>query len=272
MKKAVILVGLTITVFIVSISLAYNSYNQSFYFKEYMDIKSITLPNIGNLSLYDYYNNLERPFTDDYSLYVLNPYDDEYLNNYFNDMTFDDTVSYCRKIPYKSEIGEYAKYPVETIIDNCGDCEDKSILCASILSLKGYNVSLVRFDSHMMILFNNTLIESTGTDNNRYSLENAINVYPVISHPIFVLNWSATIYSYKNEYYVSFNISVYNYGDVLGDTILQVFDNVTYYDFPVSIDAFSISLIDLNIEVLSKDIDSKLNVKGEMRYETKKRN
>ena len=45
------------------------------------------------------------------------------------------------------------KFPVETVIEKTGDCDDKSILLAGLLSHNGYNVSLFFFpeDSHMAV-------------------------------------------------------------------------------------------------------------------------
>ena len=45
------------------------------------------------------------------------------------------------------------KFPVETVIDNAGDCDDKSILLAGLLAREGYDVSLFYFpgDSHMAV-------------------------------------------------------------------------------------------------------------------------
>ncbi|WAI00302.1 hypothetical protein [Methanogenium organophilum] len=45
------------------------------------------------------------------------------------------------------------KFPVETVIDTAGDCDDKSILLAGLLAREGFNVSLFYFpgDSHMAV-------------------------------------------------------------------------------------------------------------------------
>lgn len=45
------------------------------------------------------------------------------------------------------------KFPVETVIDTAGDCDDKSILLAGLLAREGYNVSLFYFpgDLHMAV-------------------------------------------------------------------------------------------------------------------------
>ena len=44
---------------------------------------------------------------------------------------------------------EYWKYPVETLYDQGGDCEDTSILFSAIAEAMGYNTSLLLFPGHM---------------------------------------------------------------------------------------------------------------------------
>lgn len=61
-----------------------------------------------------------------------------------------------QNIPYDSDTGttgkdEYARYPVETLVDKTGDCEDTSILLAAILREMGYDVLIMRFDGHVAL-------------------------------------------------------------------------------------------------------------------------
>ena len=59
---------------------------------------------------------------------------------------------FVQEIPYEEEIDcEYPQYPIETLVNDKGDCEDKSILCASFLDLLGYNVSLLSLPNHMAV-------------------------------------------------------------------------------------------------------------------------
>lgn len=44
--------------------------------------------------------------------------------------------------------GEYPKYPLETLVEEKGDCEDFSILAASILKSMGYDVALIFIPGH----------------------------------------------------------------------------------------------------------------------------
>lgn len=43
----------------------------------------------------------------------------------------------------------YPRYPIETLVDETGDCEDASVLLATLLYGLGYPVALVEFDSHL---------------------------------------------------------------------------------------------------------------------------
>lgn len=44
---------------------------------------------------------------------------------------------------------DYPKYPMETLYDGGGDCEDSSILLVSLLREMGYGCALISFDDHM---------------------------------------------------------------------------------------------------------------------------
>ncbi|MDE4908646.1 hypothetical protein L0665_08510 [Methanogenium marinum] len=61
---------------------------------------------------------------------------------------------YVQSLAYDTRPDEAGpKFPVETIIEKGGDCDDKSILLAGLLEQEGYNVSLFFFpdDSHMAV-------------------------------------------------------------------------------------------------------------------------
>jgi hypothetical protein len=51
-------------------------------------------------------------------------------------------------IRYQREEKEYPRYPVETLVDTIGDCEDFSILGAAILKVMGYDVALLFVPGH----------------------------------------------------------------------------------------------------------------------------
>jgi len=76
--------------------------------------------------------------------YEYNLTDDEYVEL---------IAAYVQSIEYYTTEEQLAKYPVETVFDRKGDCDDKSMLLAGLLSREGYNVSLILFekDNHMVV-------------------------------------------------------------------------------------------------------------------------
>lgn len=120
-------------------------------------------------SLYDYYKKLPRPPTANYSIYVTHPLDDEYINQLisklrstardakFNEyQTVEFAAAFIQSLPYTSDsvttgYDEYPRYPIETLVDNGGDCEDTSILLASILKGMGYDAVLIEPPKHMAV-------------------------------------------------------------------------------------------------------------------------
>jgi len=63
-------------------------------------------------------------------------------------------ASFVQSIPYSTDnINTEPKYPVETVYGNRGDCDDKSLLMAALLSHEGYDVVLFLFEpeEHMTV-------------------------------------------------------------------------------------------------------------------------
>ncbi len=118
---------------------------------------------------YGYFST--KPRTSDYSEYVDNPADDNWMNRLgsllencaenkgwseFKTVSF--VLAFVQSWPYTSddvttEYDEYPRYPVETIVDGGGDCEDTSILFASIVRGMGYGTVLLKLeeDDHMAV-------------------------------------------------------------------------------------------------------------------------
>lgn len=59
-------------------------------------------------------------------------------------------TTYVQNIPYKT-VGANVNFPIETVIENTGDCDDKSVLLAGLLAKRGYAAGLVCFseENHM---------------------------------------------------------------------------------------------------------------------------
>jgi len=114
-------------------------------------------------SSYDYYKSLPRPPTQNYSVYVTHPSDDEYINGlagklseaakqkeYSSFQTVSLAAAFVQSLTYTSDsetkgFDEYPRYPVETLVDNGGDCEDTAILTAALINAMGYGVVLILF-------------------------------------------------------------------------------------------------------------------------------
>lgn len=73
---------------------------------------------------------------------------DEYSKEY--DLSSDEyvelAVSFVQNLTYETEGLSSTKFPIETIYENTGDCDDKAVLLTGILSKKGYDVALLFFE------------------------------------------------------------------------------------------------------------------------------
>lgn len=112
-------------------------------------------------SFYSYYRNRLRvpPFA--YETFVEEPNDDAWVSDiakklwnteplFSEEKKLNLLLSFVQAVPYVSDeesVGrrDYPKYPVETIVDKGGDCEDKSILFASLCRALGYKVVLLLY-------------------------------------------------------------------------------------------------------------------------------
>jgi len=116
---------------------------------------------------YDYYQRLGRFDISDYAAYVFDSYDDTYIDFTAKQLLslthgksdvekINFIASFVQNIPYmkddpNNESYEYPRYPIETLKEQRGDCEDKAILGAALLASIGYNVSLLRLPRHMAV-------------------------------------------------------------------------------------------------------------------------
>lgn len=65
-------------------------------------------------------------------------------------------VTFVQSIDSKKDIdsrnvNEYPRFPIQTLWDRQGDCEDKSTLLCSLLISMGYDSILIRSDNHMAV-------------------------------------------------------------------------------------------------------------------------
>lgn len=124
------------------------------------------------LSLYAEY--LERPRLQSPSYWVnmvKDPTDDHYIDQMIQQINsaaiqegftelekVNFVIAFVQKLPYTVDIettpsDEYPRYPIETLFDRGGDCEDTSILVAALLGGMGYDVALLLLENakHMAV-------------------------------------------------------------------------------------------------------------------------
>lgn len=90
--------------------------------------------------------------------YILNTLRKVRDQNHLDDNEYAELISLFvqRTVPYSSDPNRLiVKYPIETLGDKGGDCDDKSLLLAGLLSREGYGTSLIWFPSaipqHMIV-------------------------------------------------------------------------------------------------------------------------
>ncbi len=206
---------------------------------------------------FDYYKSLARFDIVDYSAYVFDPYDDQFLEFLIGQMLalkdlrsnveiINFIASFVQSIEYKNDDPEnasyeYPRYPLETLKEQRGDCEDKAILTAALLDNLRYNVSLLRLPSHMAVgvQLNETIPGYSYYINQYYFLETTalhmtlgrvpseyegltnVTVYPISQRPLLIHSWkSATRYQITTgEDYVCVRMILENLGTTAASSI-----------------------------------------------------
>ena len=126
---------------------------------------TLTIPK----SAYDQYKTVDRKKIKNYSYYVTDPSDDDSLaelagkfkeaaeKESFSDLDMvKNIIFFVQNLNYVDDkVGtgydEYPKFPLETLADEGGDCEDSAILLASLLRELGYGTVLIQFPDHMAV-------------------------------------------------------------------------------------------------------------------------
>ena len=208
----------------------------------------LTLPDID--FLYDYYSSLERLVIEDYTAYIFDVYDDQYLDLFkerllaLTDASDDVDVinfaaSFIQSLEYAEDdendpTCEYPRFPVEMLKDAKGDCEDKAMLTAALLDNMDYDVSLIRLPNHMAVgvhLDENIsgyeyyadgyyFLETTrnrwnlGKVPDEYESRANVTIYPLSSRSILLHGWknATRISSSDGSNYVKIKIFIENLG------------------------------------------------------------
>ena len=113
-------------------------------------------------SLYSYYKTQPRIVwtARDYDEYVLDPLDDDHLETITQEVLGSTTgdkhaafenalffVQNCIRYVYDPLWFEYPRYPIETLVDGTGDCEDTAILYTSLIRTLGHGALMVIVDT-----------------------------------------------------------------------------------------------------------------------------
>lgn len=198
-------------------------------------------------SVYEMYKSIPRSPTMDYSVYITHPYDDEYIDTLSNKIEqaaeskgYDEfqrvefATAFVQNLEYTndsetSSYDEYPRYPIETLFNKGGDCEDTSILLASILRSMGYSVVLIELSNHCAVgvlggdTLQGTYWEYDGgkyyyieTTNSGWGIGELPDVYrnasayvfPMVPTPVITHEWSAV----NHEYYAELTVTVTNLG------------------------------------------------------------
>jgi archaellum component FlaF (FlaF/FlaG flagellin family) len=217
--------------------------------------QTLNLPAMSWFS--DYYAGLERFNIVDYAAYVFDRYDDRFLEfladrllsdkNLKTDVekinfiaSFVQALDYEKDDPY-NESYEYPRYPLETLRDRRGDCEDKAILTAALIVSLGYNVSLIRLPTHMAVgvhlnetlplysyyidryyfLETTTLFMPLGKIPSEYLGLTNVTVYPLSLRPLLLHNWKdATRYEISTGAdYVTVTMVLENLGSLASSDV-----------------------------------------------------
>jgi predicted transglutaminase-like cysteine proteinase len=277
----------------------------------YTGTHTLKIPQVDWFS--DYYQSLDRFDLIDYAAYVFDPYDNGYIEFLVDeilqlkDVTTDVekinfVASFVQSIEYKNddpenESYEYPRYPLETLHDKQGDCEDKAILTAALLQSLGYNVSLLRLPKHMAVgvhlnetiplcsyyidqyyfLETTTLHMAVGKIPPEYEGLTNITVYPLTSRPLLAHRWkNATRFTVSTgEDYVKVQMILENLGthktaniEVRGafyDNISHMYNQQT--TMVSSLAAGEKRLVELSIDVppiISTALKTQLYINGVM--------
>ena len=142
--------------------------------------------------------------TEDYYIGILAEKLNETTNslhyNSFDQVSF--ILAFVQSLPYSSDnvttrYDEYPRFPIETLVDDGGDCEDTSILFATITLILGYGTIYVNPSGHYAVgVLGNNLQGSYWTYQNKtyYYCETTGNGFTIGQLPEEFANAKANLY------------------------------------------------------------------------------
>jgi hypothetical protein len=98
----------------------------------------------------------DRETLQDVALNIKSSGDDQGYSEYDNAMN---VLTFVQSLPYVKDVDstgvkEYPRYPIETLKDGKGDCEDKTILAAALLQKMGLDVVILMLPDHSAVGIN----------------------------------------------------------------------------------------------------------------------
>lgn len=118
---------------------------------------------------YEFYKSRPHYRPSNYAMYAMSDYDRTYLRSLVDGLQeasdrhgfseYDSVmmvIAFVQSLDYTSDrvttgYNEYPRYPIETLVEKGGDCEDTSILTAALLHEMGYGVVLISLPGHMAV-------------------------------------------------------------------------------------------------------------------------
>lgn len=143
--------------------------------KSNIDGKTYSIDISVDRNVYEYYKSLERYYfdSDGNSTDIANYINDNvnlanieitidkfrflcYTNNWSEARMINEITAFVQSLPYEYDTvttghDEYPKYPVETLYDGAGDCEDTSFLLCAFLKELGYGCAVIQFEDHAAV-------------------------------------------------------------------------------------------------------------------------
>lgn len=129
---------------------------------------------------------------DQYDTFVYDSYDEDVLNTIIDAISESPgrkdydlaqlLVAFVQSIPYDANAKE-AKFTVETLYNKTGDCDDKSILLAKLLSYAGYQTCLFIYEEGQHMAVGLKVDENTGAYKDGYIFIEATGYNPIGNIP-----------------------------------------------------------------------------------------
>ncbi len=149
----------------------YNYTNVSFKWGSYSRNSTWTWDYPAWNEMYEHYSSLDRYYQPaDYHYYINDAWNASICKSlatsivntakasgYSDREALFELVAFVQSIPYqydkdsKAQAADYPKYPIETLMEGAGDCEDSSILLATMLKELGYGVAIIYYPGHIMV-------------------------------------------------------------------------------------------------------------------------